>query len=102
MGKVILVFITIGTLALSAAQTYARPGQANTAATTAASSAARALLGKVERVPSPAAESARGLGLQESSPESDGPAPALLIYLGCILIGSAVGVGLVRRSQHGL
>ena len=58
MGKVILVLITIGILAVSAAHTYARPGegppaqgQAADTAPLAANSTAHALLGSVERIP---------------------------------------------------
>jgi hypothetical protein len=33
------------------------------------------------------------------TPSDDQPAPALLVYLGLVLVGSAVAVVLVRRSQ---
>jgi hypothetical protein len=37
-------------------------------------------------------------GLAQQSPEQEPPAPALLIYLGLILAGSAVSVLLARRQ----
>lgn len=33
------------------------------------------------------------------SPPADRPAPALLVYLGLVLVGSAISVAIVRRSQ---
>jgi hypothetical protein len=40
------------------------------------------------------------LSLQRAD-QADGPAPALLVYIAFILIGSGLGIGMVRRNQRG-
>jgi hypothetical protein len=110
MYKVIIVFAAIGILAFSASQTYARPDQARTDRDQALESAAPyrhqivaggKFTGPVG-VPEPTAEPEQRLLLSSGDSERDRPAAALLVYLACILVGSAVGVGLVRRNQREL
>jgi hypothetical protein len=48
-----------------------------------------------------ATELSAGLPLQRAD-QADGPAPALLVYIAFILIGSCLGIGMVRRNQRGL
>jgi hypothetical protein len=55
--------------------------------------------------PEPLARTAPGLspGLPlQRTDQADGPAPALLVYVAFILIGSGLGIGMVRRNQRGL
>ena len=105
MYKVILTLAAIGILAFSAGLTYARPDQGQPIESAAAQRqplAASHGPGAGSRAPEPTAQPAPRLLLAEDVDERDQPAPALLVYLACILVGSAVGVGLVRRSQRQL
>ena len=94
MYKVLFVLMAIGVLAFSASQPYARPNQLRSAQRQLAE------LGASSGAFAQRAAPAQPLQLQVADGVNDAPAPALLIYLGCILVGSLVGVGLVRRSQR--
>ena len=40
-----------------------------------------------------------GARILSGPPAADGPAPALLIYLALVLVGSAVSIAIIRRNQ---
>jgi hypothetical protein len=106
MYKVILALMAIGALAFSAGLRYARPEQAryslSQAAGFAAIDAGRSAVGRLPEPASAAGEPAQQLRLPDARTTNDGPALALLVYFGCIVIGGAIGVMLARRNQREL
>jgi len=98
MLKVLLMFAAIGLLAVSTGITYTRPqgaargpDPAGAAILSGAADVARTVPAEMQRALNPVASDA-----------NEHPAPALLVYLACIVVGSAIGISLVWRKQREL
>ena len=102
MYKIILLLAAILLLVLSAGLTSARPDHMLAPGD---SNAGLAMLAAPVDSSEPVGRTATGLSagspLQRAD-KADGPAPALLVYIAFIVLGSCLGIGMVRRHQRGL
>jgi hypothetical protein len=100
MAKFALALSVILLLALSAGFTQIDSDRASATHQAHSSSFVerRALTGDVGLVLSGGTAPALG-GRLPAAPPGDRPAPALLVYLAFVLIGSAISVAIVRRNQ---
>jgi hypothetical protein len=101
MGRLAIALAAIIILALSAGQAHRRPQAAalNAGANIAASIHDTTDTFRAELMP---VKGAAVLPATHSSVrQEEPPAPALLVYLGLILVGSAGSVALARRRLHG-
>lgn len=89
-SKMFLVLVALGALLCSARLTQAGPTQAPMNVATASQA-----LYQEQRSSAPGAEPASSTARSTAEP----PAPALLIYLALILLGSALGIGVIWH-QH--
>jgi len=100
MTRVVLVLASILMLALSASLTHPQLRPIQFDARPAAGAALQPKTGSIQQSmlvdqDAPVIRTALSTGSGE-----DGPAPALLVYLTLILVGSAVAVGLARHHLH--
>ena len=99
MTRVVLALTAILVLALSAGlhQTQLQSSPRDQAAGAfAATSARQAIAAEIDV----ALASSRPAPAPARATREEAPSPALLAYLGLVLVGSAVAVGVVYRGQH--
>jgi hypothetical protein len=102
MYKIILILAAILLLVLSAGLTPARPDHVLAPGDAKAGLAMLAVpVGSSEPIGRTATDLSAGSPLQRAD-KADGPAPALLVYIAFIALGSCLGIGMVRRNQRGL